>query len=110
MEAHMDRHGRVTITFESQAEALDAPQDGRGIPLKYLPCGRGCGRLERVAYPACSVICDECYGARQTCAWCGEPRVGEDGEWLFRALESESSSFCSLDCAFANAHAGDDRY
>ena len=46
--------GTVTITFNSQGEALEAPGGG-----KYLPCDC-CGQVKVVAHNVVSVTCVEC--------------------------------------------------
>jgi len=56
MKATIDRNGRVTIEFESQAECLDAPGG-----LKYLPCDAGCGVLLAAERMVVSMVCPECH-------------------------------------------------
>ncbi len=55
MKALIDDCGRVTITYESQAENLDAPAD-----MIYLPCNRNCGELLIVPRNVISMTCGKC--------------------------------------------------
>lgn len=54
MKASIDKCGSVRIEFESQCEALLAP-DGK----KYLPC-HGCGAVLAVDMNVVSELCEEC--------------------------------------------------
>lgn len=71
MKATIDRHGRVNIEFESQAECLDAP-GGK----KYLPCDGGCGRLLTVERMVVSIVCPEC---QEDPLGAGYDPIGGDG-------------------------------
>lgn len=54
MRGTIDKDANVTVTFNCQCEALEAP-DGK----VYFPCG-SCGKLLAVDRGTVSVECDEC--------------------------------------------------
>lgn len=59
-----DRHGNVTITFNSQGWILNAPRAPGGEHLKWMPCEH-CGAIRAVPLNVVSCHCDnECASAR----------------------------------------------
>ena len=63
VQATIDRHGMISICYESQAWNIPAPPFG----TKYLPCEKNCGRLLVVNNNVVSVCCDDCYLKRESC-------------------------------------------
>ena len=73
----IDRAGRVTISWDSQAEILAAP-DGK----KYLPC-ESCGTVQAEELNVVSFLCDECVKLGPVtgqCEECGRD-VYQDRVW-----------------------------
>lgn len=65
-KARHDRHGNITIEFNSQEEVLRAP-DEHDSKRKYLPCVASCDTLVVVALNVVSVTCDPCAYHRDNC-------------------------------------------
>ncbi len=62
MTGSHDKRGDVTITWNSQAEFLEAPASASGERRQYLPCTR-CGAIEAVALNVVATSCDACAAA-----------------------------------------------
>jgi hypothetical protein len=67
MTGSTTRAGVISITFDSQAEILEAPPRD-GVRQKYLPCEH-CGAVHAVALNVVASLCARCDA--RTCSDCG---------------------------------------
>jgi hypothetical protein len=55
MQAKIDKHAQITITYNAQEENIQAPNN-----QKYLPCDGGCGKLMVVDNNVHATECTDC--------------------------------------------------
>ncbi|MBW2672158.1 MAG: hypothetical protein JRD89_01920 [Deltaproteobacteria bacterium] len=55
MQAKIDKHAQITITYNAQEENIQAPNN-----QKYLPCDGGCGKLLIVDNNVHATECTNC--------------------------------------------------